>query len=221
MEEQQEVVAVQTEEVSQHEKYKKPIQKYAKLQVTASVLGIVSIIVLLFVPSFKTLSGISFSLFLDLIAMIKVVVENSDNGGIYEIMDNIVPLMVYGYVIIAVVVATVGLVKNCNGLKNIDDFTIVTFDGIKKNGERKDIKKGKYDLVSLIVSIVSMLVVCGIYGRFSNGTSMIMYIGGISLWGWLFAVPMLVATVVLGLLAKREYKKIKLDVLREDYAVKQ
>ncbi len=226
--------------IPQYEAYKKPLKKYAIIQLIGAGLSFLLIIFFLFLPVFRIdisnfsieqletvsnfpkfngLHDITFSLFDEL----QISVNNLFSGGIYYFaLIGIEQLMSLIFMVVALVMIIVSIVKNALAMRSLDDYALNTYDKIKTRAEEKKRRYGGYYYSPgyYLGTAIGFQIFVIVFSRFLTGTVTYMrYINGVS--GWLaLLLPIALAVLVIYIYGSTIHRKIRMGILKDDYHIR-
>lgn len=236
---------------NQYEKYKEPIKKWCILQVISCAIALLAAILLIFLPNFSinlfkvtftstTLpklydmneemfeSGkLNFSIFDEVMATFKPVGDKTTtayaalSSGIFQLFGIV-------FLGIGLIMCLVALIRGISHILSPDDYVLQTYDEWKRKVDKKSNRAGYFTsptywiIVGFIYEIFAI-----VFSKYLSNltetkilTSYFTAMSGLSAAGF-FTIIVMIGTVVVVAMATVKKKKIKMDILKEEYAIGQ
>lgn len=232
----------------QYEKYKEPIKKWCILQVISCAIALLAAILLIFLPNFSinlfkvtftstTLpklydmneemfeSGkLNFSIFDEVMATFKPVGDKTTtayaalSSGMFQLFGIV-------FLGIGLIMCLVALIRGISHILSPDDYVLQTYDEWKRKVDKKSNRAGYFTsptywiIVGFIYEIFAI-----VFSKYLSNltetkilTSYFTEMSGLSAAGF-FTIIVMIGTVVVVAMATVKKKKIKMDILKEEYA---
>ncbi len=231
----------------QYEKYKEPIKKWCVLQVLSCGIALVAAILLIFVPNFSidltkisftstTLpkfydmsaevleSGkLNFSVFDEVMATFKPA-GDKETAAYAAISSGLFQLLGVIFLGVGLIMCLVALIRGISHILSPDDYVLLTYDEWKRKVDKKSNRMAYFTSPSywIIIGFVYEILAI-VFSKYLNSlmeekvlTSYFTAMSGVSAAG-IFTIIIMIATFVVALLASMKKKKIKMDILKEEY----
>ncbi len=218
----------------QYKKYEDRIKKQCIVKLISYGLALIAILLVAFVPFLNQSVDLDdFSIIVSktsLAGLLKALLSftiSLNVTNIIFIVFIVFECVVALYFAIGFVKVIIESVKNIINLTHLDTYVLQTYDELKKSDEKATKKmlrlygiKGLLTSAFLMQFIATLMIFFMMYYNRDIATELVRYIGNIST-NTLIILPVIfvVAIVILTIISDSMRKKIRLDILKDDYHV--
>lgn len=230
------------ENSKQYTKYKPRFKQICIMEMVSGILSLITTLFIIFVPCFKikeTILGLvvglemNFSIFDEILLLFRLI-SSTDGSQFMFMMSIMCEVLAMVHALILIVLVIMNCVKMIGGVMNIDSYSLIEYDKLKRRDVVISTPKFSIDnkYLSLFLSFIIFLIMGIIFNSVLKGlasssdspmnepTSYFASMNDVTA-GLYFAVIFVVAVIVLYTITSVLKQRIKTDILMNEYQIKE